>query len=212
MSNHGRHGRFYLRFFDFDLRLIVGAKPMWRRRTPLATAARLTSFGGYSSSHAVRQRVHPHATTRASSLHQLRTTNYHLSTAHYLKAERIPLLPCCVFRGFNAKVAKCTQGAQRFLKIASKIQISKNLCGLCEVFALFALKFFHTVQRATTGRTPLATAARLTPFGGYFATSAPHYHLPTINCPLSQSGKDSASPLLSVPTTNYPLPSAHYQS
>ena len=65
VSNHGRHGRFYLRFFDFDLRLIVGAKPMWRRRLVVA-----------------------HCTATCPSSRD--------------------------------------DGAQRFLKIASKIQISKT--------------------------------------------------------------------------------------
>ena len=36
-----------------------------------------------------------------------------------------------------------------FIGLFPKSQPSKNLCDLCEVSALFALKFFRTVQRAT---------------------------------------------------------------
>ena len=97
----------------------------------------------------------------------------------------------------------------------------------------------YSVRRR--GRTPLATAARLTSFGGYFATPASHYPLPSTNyqsqitnrksqmaCDAVQRATTRAYPSSdrfaahfvrgifrhsrsALPTINYPLPSINYQ-
>ena len=66
------------------------------------------------------------------------------------KGFRFPL----AFRIFNAKYAKCTQGTQRFYKATSgfiRLRLGshthQNLCDLCEVSALFALKSFRDIWR-----------------------------------------------------------------
>ena len=74
------------------------------------------------------------------------------------------------------------------------------------------------VQRATTRRTPLATAARLTSFGGYFATSASHL-ISTLNSRLFKAERIPLLLFLNAQLTTrnsfnckfYQLPSIIYQ-
>ena len=164
---------------------------MWRRRLVVARCT-------------VRYRVHPPATaniprtrrvSRAAVARGVRRRHHSFALLNTqrstLEAERIPLPPCRALRIL-------TQRAQSVRKERRDLRKSKylSLCDLCEVSATFALKFFRTVQRATT-RYPPNEVSRAEVDRG---VRRRHFSFALLNPQRTtlQSGKDSASPFPSV--------------
>ena len=104
--------------FTIDLRFVrcaldsASVEREWRRRTPVATAARLTSFGGYLGIAGgwPRYRTVQRATTRASSPHRLRVLHLLLLKRH----DTSRIFFCYDESHFCLKVRFCLQPIHRF--------------------------------------------------------------------------------------------------